>query len=136
MPTSPTNGLVLLAGLMLALSGCSSTRSAADPFTGSTRGTVSVTVQNGYSDDANIYSRQLSRLRRVGSVRAGGSERFQLDWNVRGPLQFEVRLPGGNRCLTNGTQVDPGDQILVSIHFGARRRVDGRMSLCEMRRSR
>ena len=102
IPSGPRRAVMFGWSLLVALGaiGCA-TAPAEDPFEAAGRRIrMRVDVANDNVADATIYAfRGLTRVR-VGTVSGRSNGSFILDWPGELPLQFEISLFAGARCIT------------------------------------
>jgi hypothetical protein len=105
--------------LALSLAGCASTAGAPaeDPFDpqGSGATNVRLLVQNLNFSDARLFAIRPGRRTSLGVVGGKQNREFSLDWAVPEPLQIEIDLLAGSKCLTREMVVDPGDVLDLQI---------------------
>lgn len=117
-------GMLALAVLLPATACFSGWGRSRDPFhegPGGSRGQISVRVENQNFGDAVIHASRGGERVRLGNVVGKSEETFTLEWAFSLPLEFEVNIVGGGRCLVTPLSVDPGDRVWVRIptHLGA-----------------
>lgn len=111
----------LLAGA-LAVSACAARGGPDSPYAaGSDR--ITIEVDNHNWSDATLWAHRAGARQRLGVV--GGKKRasFDMDWSFSQPLEVEIDLLAGGRCITPSLQVDPDDiielQIPIELERGA-----------------
>jgi hypothetical protein len=103
---------------LLFATACSVTR-AGSPFEASVEGdrTIRIEVRNFNFADATLYARRGSERIRMGVVTGKTDQTFNIPWSVSLPLQVEINLLAGDRCITRPRSVEPGEVILVQIQI-------------------
>ncbi|UCC25900.1 MAG: hypothetical protein JSU98_02145 [Gemmatimonadales bacterium] len=110
-----TRPLTLIAACAsLGLAGCASSGSG-DPFAGEATESIEVEVVNLNFNDATLYALRMGQRIRMGVVTGARTETFTVRWATSFPLRIEIRLLGGERCVTDEIPVDPGDRIYLEI---------------------
>ena len=109
-----------LMALVLGTAGCASGNPAqADsPFVeaGAVRNLIQIDVVNNNYNDATLWAVRSGAQRvRLGVVSGKGDARFSVPWRFSEPLQIEIDLFTGPRCLTREMSVDPGDILQLEI---------------------
>lgn len=113
------------AGTLLGLSGLSATcalpghREPALGRAGS--GQIRIEVINRNFSDATLWAISPGGRQRLGIVTGKTDATFTLDWDFSQPLQIEIDLLAGERCVTAPLQVDPGDVLELQIEVELRR---------------
>ncbi|HSG48306.1 MAG TPA: hypothetical protein VLA43_10870 [Longimicrobiales bacterium] len=109
--TRPVRVLSLL--LMALVTACAT---AGSPFTGAEgEREIEIEVLNLNFSDATLHALRMGQRIRLGVVTGKQRETFTVRWPSSLPLQIEIRLLGGERCLTREMPVDPGDQLYLEI---------------------
>lgn len=99
--------------LPVAAAGCAS---AGTPFPGEGEAReIEIEVLNLNFADATLHALRVGQRIRLGIVTGKRSERFTVEWPTSLPLQMEIRLLGGERCITRELPVDPGDRLYLEI---------------------
>jgi hypothetical protein len=80
-----------------------------------------VRVENQNFGDAVVHASRGGERVRLGGVTGKSEETFTMEWGFSLPLEFEINIVGGGRCLVRPLSVDPGDRVWVRIptHLGA-----------------
>lgn len=113
--------LVMVLGLLLAISGCSSSNSVRNPFDGSPSSSnrseepIGVEVQNLNFNDATVWAIRQGQRVRLGTVTGKTDGTFSIDWNVTLPISIRADILGGRSCTTGQITVDNGTRVLVVI---------------------
>lgn len=93
--------------------GCAS---AGNPFPGEGEAReVEIEVLNLNFSDATLHALRMGQRIRLGIVTGKRSGTFTVEWPTSLPLQVEIRLLGGERCVTREMPVDPGDRLYLEI---------------------
>jgi hypothetical protein len=103
----------LLGAAALVFAACGGNH-APSPFTGEA-GSVEIEVRNDNFSDATLHALRGGERIRIGIVTGHTGQTFQLDWRSNLPLQVEIDLLAGGRCVTRPLQVDPGDALYLRI---------------------
>lgn len=101
-PSGPRRAVIVGWSLLVAggATACA-TIPPRNPFEEAGRRTrIQVDVTNDNVDDATIHAFRGPTRLLVGTVRGRSSGSFTLDWPGELPLQFEIRLFAGGRCVT------------------------------------
>lgn len=105
----------VLAATLLLTAGCA-VGSAGDPFAGEAgEGSIQIEVLNLNFADATLYALRMGQRIRMGTVTGKQSETFTVRWPNSVPLRVEIRLLGGERCVTREMVADPGDEIYMEV---------------------
>lgn len=105
----------LVAALVLpvTLSACAT---AGSPFTGQeAEREVEIEVLNLNFSDATLHALRGGQRVRLGVVTGKRQDTFTVAWPTSLPIQIEIRLLGGERCVTREMFVDPGDRLYLEI---------------------
>ena len=106
---------VLSFALLLATA-CTAGRTGSPfdaPYEG--EGDIRIEVRNFNFADATLYARRGSERIRMGVVTGKTDQTFDLSWSVAFPLQVEISLLAGDRCVTRPRNVEPGEVILIQV---------------------
>lgn len=106
-----------LAVLLLVALWSSACASARTPFSdGADRGqTIEVEVRNQNFNQATLWVLRSGERIRLGIVEGKQDRSFRVPWRTPSPLQIEVVIQGGDRCVTRAVQVDPGDSLTMEV---------------------
>lgn len=106
----------LLALLLLAAAGTACT-SARTPFSdGANLGqTIEVEVRNQNFNSASLWAVRSGERIRIGIVEGKQDRTFRIPWRSPSPLQIEVALQSGERCMTRAIPVDPGASLTMRV---------------------
>lgn len=106
----------LLTLVLLFTTGCAATQTA-NPFDGAVQGdrTIRIEVRNFNFADATLFARRGSQRIRMGVVTGKTDRNFDVPWTISVPLQVEINLLAGDRCITPPRNVEPGEVILLQI---------------------
>lgn len=115
-----TIGRTLLATLAFALivTGCAGGGAAPAPQPAAILNpsqVLTITVWNDQLNEVGIWLWMEDRRKRVGHVRANSSETFQVPMSFVTPVHLEFDLTLGERCVTGGIVLGPGDAIEATI---------------------
>ena len=115
--------LFLAATLVVSTAGC---RAVAPGLFGERRARpmIRIDVTNLNFQDATLHAHRGGERHRLGTVSGKGTATYTLEWRVPLPLQIEVDLLAGGRCITRPITLDPGDQIQLQIEVDLRRTID------------
>ena len=102
--------LVLLVGI----TGCSGF-GRGDPFTGTTKATIFIEVDNRNFNQATVWMLSSSGQRRLGVVNGKVRKTFTIRWPRSDDLQLRVRVMGERGFTTARQLVVPGDHIELRI---------------------
>ncbi len=108
----------LLTLALLFTSACAATQ-AGNPFDAPAQGesTIRIEVQNLNFADATLFARRGSERIRMGVVTGKTDRSFDLPWTIAYPLQVEINLLAGDRCITRPRSVEPGEVVLLQIRI-------------------
>lgn len=113
---------IVFAALALALIACSggSSGSQADESFATPRADqIFIEVDNQNFDRATVWYQTSGNRRRVGVVEGKTSQTFTIDnWRIAAPIQVEIVLTAGGRCITPELQADPGDNLYLQVPVG------------------
>lgn len=116
------SGTMLLAGLVLALSGCGSSTAGHNPFdpssipgAGALDDPIRIDVQNSNFNDVTIWAIRQGQRIRLGRVTGKTDETFRIAWNVAVPISFAIDEVGGRGCRTNSLSVDVNARVWIVI---------------------
>ena len=76
---------------------------------------IEIEVLNLNFSDATLYALRVGQRIRLGIVTGKESTTFTIEWPVSFDMQIEIRLLGGDRCITREMPVDPGDRLYLEI---------------------
>lgn len=110
--------LPLLAVLLATLVGTGCLRGgASNPFVASEGGerSIRIEVRNFNFADATLWALRGGERIRMGVVTGKTDRSFDVRWTVTLPLQIEIDLLAGDRCVTRPMSVDPGEVIQLQI---------------------
>lgn len=93
--------------------GCASGRTAY-PGEGPSR-EIEIEVLNLNFNDATLHALRLGQRVRLGIVTGKQTEIFRLEWPISLPIQIEIKLLAGDRCVTRELTADPGDRLYLEI---------------------
>lgn len=82
---------------------------------------IRIEVINRNFSDATLWAISTGGRQRLGIVTGKTDATFTLDWDFSQPLQIEIDLLAGERCVTAPLQVDPGDVLELQIDVELRR---------------
>lgn len=112
-----------LTALTLAFlaSGCAGggTPTSDGPFAAAADGpqTVSIHVRNLNFSEARLWAVSRGGRQRLGVIDGKGDAVYRITWAVAEPMQIEIDLLAGPRCLTEPMTVDPGDDLELQIQM-------------------
>jgi len=113
-------GLLALGAISVA-AGCGGIGQQLDPgpFERAQAGEqrVSIHVTNLNFSEATLWAVTRGGRDRLGTVGGKGDAVYTLPWNIPQPLQIEIDLLAGPRCMTAPLEVDPGDQLDLQIEL-------------------
>lgn len=124
---SPTGGVAAfvraaVAGTLLLLGSACTLFGRREPALGRAgSGQIRIEVINRNFSDATLWAISRSGRQRLGIVTGKTDASFTLDWDFPQPLQIEIHLLAGERCVTAPLQVDPGDVLELQIEVELRR---------------
>jgi hypothetical protein len=110
--------LARLAILIVAMSASGCFRGGApNPFESGPDGdrSIRIEVRNFNFADATLYALRGAERIRLGVVTGKTDQNFEVPWTVTRPLQIEINLLAGDRCVTRRLTVDPGEVISLQI---------------------
>lgn len=111
----------LLSALVVAAGACAQGGRPiqGDPFSASGDGpqTITIHVRNLNFSDATLWAVSRSGRQRLGVVTGKGDAVFRTSWTFPQPLQIEIDLLAGERCITEPLDVDPGDDLDLQIEM-------------------
>lgn len=116
----PALRVAAAAVLALTLAGCSkgwgqAQNPFAPPGARGNDGQVQVLIENQNFGDATVHALRGGERIRLGDVTGKSERRFTVRWNFTLPMEFEVRIRGGDGCRIRAMSVDPGDAVWVRI---------------------
>ena len=108
----------VLTFALLFSSACAATQ-AGNPFDAPAQGesTIRIEVQNLNFADATLFARRGSERIRMGVVTGKTDRTFDIPWTISYPLQVEINLLAGDRCITRPRSVEPGEVVLLQIRI-------------------
>ena len=113
-------GSIVLATTVLA--GACAHGGAPSPFDAASAGSrsIQIEVRNFNWADATLYALRGAERIRIGVVTGKTDQTFELAWPMTRPLQIEINLLAGGRCVTRPLTVDPGDRVSLQIQVDLR----------------
>lgn len=108
---------LLVAALVIAACATPREPTQAQPFAGADdrATTIRLIVQNRNFADARLYVLRRGARSALGTVGGKQDAEFTLDWLLPEPMQVEIDMLAGPRCVTQEMQVDPGDILELQI---------------------
>ncbi|MEJ2538671.1 MAG: hypothetical protein P8188_01600, partial [Gemmatimonadota bacterium] len=87
------------------------------PFSdgGEARQSIEIEVRNMNFNQATLWAVRFGERIRLGIVEGKQDETFRIEWRTSAPMQIEIRLLGGDRCVTRSMTVDPGDALYLEV---------------------
>ena len=82
---------------------------------------IRIEVTNFNFNDATLHALHGGDRHRLGTAPGKGFMVFTMEWRRSEPLQIEIDILAGDRCLTRALTVDPGDEISLQIQEDPRR---------------
>ena len=102
-----------LIALSALVAGCAHPR-APDLYAEGRR-PIRIDILNSNFNDASVWAVYRADRIRLGTVTGKTDATFHLPWNGTEPVQMEIDLVGGERCLTEALTVDEGDILYLEI---------------------
>ena len=100
--------------LVVGTTGCSMF-GGGDPFTGTTKATIEIEVDNRSFNQATVWMLSGSGERRLGVVNGKVLKTFTVRWTRSDDLRLRVRVLGGRGFTTARQVVYPGDHLELRI---------------------
>ncbi len=100
----------------LFATGCA-TGGASNPFEAGPDGARSIQIQvrNFNFADVTVFALRGSERLRLGIVTGKTDRNFDVEWTVVLPLQVQVNVLAGVRCLYPAQNVEPGEIVFVQV---------------------
>ena len=103
--------------LAVAVAGCAGNPTL-DPFSRGGGRPIRVDILNRNFADATIWAVYPAERIRLGTVTGKTESSFRLPWRgFSEPVQMEIDLVGGGRCITEQLMVDEGDVLYLEIEL-------------------
>ena len=109
---APVLGIIVLSALV---GGCAK-NVASDPF-GSPNRPIRIDILNRNFNDASVWALYRAERIKLGTVTGKSDGSFRLPWKGAEPVQMEIDLVGGQRCVTEALTVDEGDILYLEIQL-------------------
>ncbi len=110
---------IAFAVLTVAIVACGARR-AADEGPAGGRNEVMIEVENQNFYDARVYMVEFGRRERLGSVPGNRSRTFSFRVQP-GEIRFIVDFIGSGQITTDGIEISPGDELVLTVTAGAHR---------------
>ncbi len=113
-----THALTLAAALVLG--GCGGAAVRENPFqrSGSSANSVTLRITNLNFNQATIFGMVTGGRQRLGVVEGGREAVLSLRLSTPSELYLEINFLAGPLCFTERIQVDPGDQLEITLQQG------------------